>query len=176
MFSIKLTASLQRTIGLRGEMLLDPFPSEEPLGNWLAKDFPLGHRTAYVFMSEPTLLSFILFQGETRLTVESFPQLLVGGLEQLLVMHGIPRNVIKGVIARYGVCAYAKPDSRSDVASLNSTAGRYQWLVDSNGGLGICDLNAIIKKMNNMPQKRLGWRSSWEVSQARLAVLRPSQT
>ena len=66
MIYLKCTGDVQKAIGLRKENLADALPSEAPLGNWYVHRFDLTRGQAYIFMSEATLLSFILFQGKNR--------------------------------------------------------------------------------------------------------------
>lgn len=53
----------------------------------------------------------------------------------------------------------------------NDLVQRYQWMVEFDGGLDRCDLTRIIMATNDMPQRRLGWRTSWEVTQSKLQLL-----
>ena len=44
------------------------------------------------------------------------------------------------------------------------------WYVNLDGGLDKCDLTRIIMGTNGMPQRRLGWRTPWEVNQSQLLL------
>ena len=44
------------------------------------------------------------------------------------------------------------------------------WYVNLDGGLDKCDLTRIIMGTNGMPQRRLGWRTSWEVTKSKLLL------
>lgn len=170
MLFLKCTAQVQKALGLPKTHITDALPSEAPLGNWYVNRFELGRRKAHLFMSEPTLLSFILLQGKTPVTVETLPQMLIGGLEQLLDMGGVGEDAIKQALAHYHTGAFAKTDSRSDLGSLNDLMLRYQWIIERDGGLAHCDLTRIIMATNDMPQRRLGWCSSWEVTRSKLQL------
>lgn len=121
-------------------------------------------------MSEPTLLSFILLQGQKPVTVESLPSMMLAGLAQLLQMRGFSEDAIERATVQYHEGIYARTDSRPDLGSLNDLVQRYQWLVERDGGLDNCDLTGIIMGTNDMPQRRLGWRTSWEVTQSKLQI------
>ena len=60
MLYLKCTGIVQKDLGLPKTLLAEPVPTSAPLGNWYVNRFDLGRRKAYVFMSETTLLSFIL--------------------------------------------------------------------------------------------------------------------
>ena len=83
MLYLKCTQEVQKVVGLRKENLAMAEPSDAPLGNWYVNRFNLGRRKAYIFMSETTLLSFILFQGKRPVTTESLPSMLLAGLQQV---------------------------------------------------------------------------------------------
>jgi len=168
MLYLKCTQEVQKVVGLHKANLASPEPSEAPLGNWYVNRFNLGRRKAYIFMSETTLLSFILFQGKKPVTIESLPNMLLAGLEQLLQMKGLPASAIDQAFKHYDAGLYAKTDSRSDLGSLNDLVNNYQWRVESEGGLSHCDLTGIIMSINDMPQRRIGWQTSWDAVQSRL--------
>jgi hypothetical protein len=168
MLYLKCTQEVQKVVGLRKENLATPEPSESPLGNWYVNRFNLDQRKAYIFMSEATLLSFILFQGKKPVTIESLPNMLLGGLDQLLQMKGLPASAIDKAFEHYDAGLYAKTDSRSDLGSLNDLVNHYQSRVYVEGGLSRCDLTGIMMSVNGMPQRRIGWKNSWDVVQAKL--------
>lgn len=165
MLYLKCTQEVQKAVGLRKENLAESQPSTAPLGNWYVNRFGLGQRKAYIFMSETTLLSFILFQGRKPVTVESLPNIFLAGLDQLLQMKGLPKPAIDMAFEHYDSGLYAKTDSRSDLGSMNDLVLNYQSRVEYEGGLARCDLSHIIMSINNMPQRRIGWQTSWSVVQ-----------
>jgi hypothetical protein len=168
MFYLKCTGSVQKALGLPKALVADAQPNPAPFGNWYVNRFAIGQRKAYLFMSETTLLSFFLLQGKKPMTVESLPTMLLAGLAQLLEMRGFGQHAIARAVLHYHDGVYAKTDSRSDLGSLNDLVQRYQWLIDRDGGLAHCDLTRIIMGTNAMPQRRLGWCSSWEATQGKL--------
>jgi len=46
----------------------------------------------------------------------------------------------------------------------------YQWAIERDGGLARCDLTRIIMKLNEMPQRRLKWATSWDLTQSALSL------
>jgi hypothetical protein len=171
MLHLKCTGIVQKILKLPKSMLAEALPNPAPLGNWYVNRFDIGRRKAYVFMSETTLLSFILFQGKKPVTVETLPTMLLAGLAQLLNMHGFSEDAIERAMVHYQDGFFARTNSRHDLGSLNDLVQRYQWIIESDGGLDHCDLTSIIMGTNNMPQRRLGWCTSWEVTQSKLLLL-----
>lgn len=169
MLYLKCTADVQKVVGLRRENLADAGITDAPLGNWYINRFVSGGRNVYIFMSESTLLSFILFQGQKPVTVQSLPNMLLGGLQQLLEMRGLPRAAINRALAHYESGIFAKTDSRSALGSMNDLVRSYQQMIEFDGGLASCDLTDIIMKLNEMPQRKLDWHNSWDVVQAKLS-------
>lgn len=170
MLYLKCTGIVQKALGLHKTLLADAEPTSAPLGNWYVNRFDIGRRKAHVFMSETTLLSFILLQGKTPVTTETLPTMMLAGLTQLLQMRGIGEDAIERAMAHYHDGLFAKTDSRPDLGSLNDLVQRYQWMIEFDGGLNQCDLTRIIMGTNDMPQRRLGWCTSWEVTQSKLQL------
>lgn len=171
MLYLKCTGAVQKTLGLSKTLFTDALPSEAPLGNWYIHQFDVGRRKAYIFMSEATLLSFILFQGKKSVSAESLPNMLLAGLEQLLQMRGISQDAINRALLPYHEGRFARTNSRSDLGSLNDLVQRYQWIIEEDGGLDQCDLTQIIMGTNAMPQRRLGWCTSWEITESKVQLL-----
>ena len=170
MHYLKCTANVQKALDLPKKLLLDATPTLAPLGNWYVNRCDIGKRMVHVFMSDTTLLSFLLLQGQKPVTVKTLPVMFVGGLAQLLQMRGFGEGVVAWTMAHYHQGQFAKTDSRADLGSLNDLVHRYQWVVEQHGGLAHCDLTRIIMGTNDTPQRRLGWCTSWEAVEAKLPV------
>lgn len=171
MLYLKCTAQVQSIIGLTSSQLSQAEPSVAPLGNWYINRFPLRRRKAFVFMSETTLLSFVLLQGKKPVTVETLPLMLLAGLERLLTMRGLPADAVERALAHYDTGAFSKTGNRSDLGSLNDLVFPDQHIVHHRGGLDQSDLTDIIMRINETPQQRLGWCNSWEVTESKLLDL-----
>ena len=171
MLLMKCTAEVQQHIGLPKKQLLASVDSDAPLGHWMVNRFPIERRQAFIFMSENTLLSFILLKGRVGLTPQRLPEMLLAGLEQLLQMKGFAEAEIDRALQTYAVAGYAKNDNRSAMGCMKELVWNYQALIDYHGGLEHCDLSQIIFKVNATPQRTLGWASSWDVVQSKLGRL-----
>lgn len=57
-----------------------------------------------------------------------------------------------------------------NIESLNDLVNHYQWRVEREGGLSQCDLTGIIMSVNDMPQRRIGWQTSWDAAQGKLCL------
>lgn len=170
MLFLKCTASIQKIVGLRKENLADAVETDAPLGNWYVNQFKADRKQMFIFMSESTLLSFILFKGKKPVTAESLPNMLLAGLQQLLEMRGLPIAAVEKALLHYESGAYAKTDSRSSLGTLNDMVHIYRHMIEVSGGLASCDLTGIIMKINEMPQRKLDWSNSWVVTRAKLEL------
>lgn len=170
MLYLQCTAAVQKAIGLRKENLAEAGATDAPLGNWYVNRFVADRRSMFIFMSEPTLLSFVLFQGVKPVTAHSLPTMLLAGLRQLLEMRGLPESAIDRALVHYETGIYAKTDSKSALGSLNDLVQCYGHSIESQGGLASCDLTAIIMGINRMPQRKLAWRDAWEATDAKLGL------
>lgn len=169
MYLLKCTQAAQKAIGLRRASRVEDVACTAPLGNWYVNRIELDGTGAFLFMSETTLLSFVLYQGKKAVTTETLPVMHLMGLAQLLDFLGIDRQTIERVVDLHDRGFYAKTDNRSTLGSMNDLAATYQFIVDREGGLDACDLTSIILQLNSMPQRTLGWRTSREALQASLA-------
>lgn len=170
MLYLKCTAIVRKTVGLKDDNLLEAEPSDAPLGNWYVHRFKTGRRNVFIFMSEETLLSFVLLQGKKPVTLLSLPHMMLAGLEQLLTMRGLSEIAIKRALEPYEAGLYAKTDNRSSLGSLNDLINCYKHCIDIEGGLEHCDLTGIIMQLNEMPQRKLDWHSSWDIAQSKLCT------
>lgn len=171
MLFLKCTNAVQRHLRLKKDNLADATPNDAILGNWYINRFPLERRYAFIFMSDATLLSFILFQGKRPVTSETIPQMFMGGLQQLLEMRGFDKPTIDLIMKPYEVGLYAKTDNQSDLGSLTDLVKCYQYSIENEGGLSRCDLTSIIMDTNAMPQRKLKWGTSWETTNHRIALV-----
>jgi len=122
MLYLKCTNEVQKTIGLKKANLAAASSSEAALGNWYINRFVIGRTNIFIFMSDVTLLSFILFQGKKPVTAERLPNMMLGGLDQLLKMRSFSDLSIHKALEPYTVGLFAKTDSRSDlVPSMTSS-------------------------------------------------------
>jgi hypothetical protein len=142
--------------------------ADAPLGNWYIHRFNIKRRNIFIFMSESTYLSFVLYQGRKPVTATTLPEVMLAGMKQLLQMGGYTEVVIESVLMFYHSGLFTKTDSRSVLGVLNDLVLCYQTAIDADGGMDSCDLTSIIMEMNKMPQRTLQWSNSWEAVQAKL--------
>jgi hypothetical protein len=88
--------------------LLQAGDTDALLGNWSVTDFGVDRRHAFIFMSDKTLLSFLLLEGKTKFDLLNLQVLLVNGLAQLLQFMAIPQESIDAGIADLEVMAITK--------------------------------------------------------------------
>ena len=169
MVYLKCTGEVQKALGLRKDQLAEPQTVAAPLGSWYVHRFSVGRTRFFLFMSEVSLLSFLLFQGGKPVNVQTLPPMFMAGLSQLLSMKGVDAVRIENAIASYHTGLFSKTDSRTKLGSMNDLVRCYTTMIESQGGLDSCDLTAIIMKINEMPQRVLGWKTSWDVTFAALA-------
>ena len=69
------------------------------------------------------------------MTPQRLPDMLIGGLVQLLQLRGLPGEVIARAIDPYVECRYAQNDNRAVIGCMNDLVWRYQSMIDHMGGL-----------------------------------------
>ena len=169
MLYLKCTAEVQKAIGLSKGALSEATPASAPLGHWYVHRFSVGRTRFFLFMSEVSLLSFVLHKGRKPVTAETLPGLFLAGLSQLLDMKGMDAATIEQTVAPYLSGRFAKTDSRKTLGCMNDLVFHYSAMVEQQGGLASCDLFSIILSANEIPQRTLGWKISWDVTESLIA-------
>jgi hypothetical protein len=168
MLYLKCTAEVLKRLKLKRDTVDLAPPSDAVLGHWYVNLFPLGRKSALICMNEDTLLSFILFEGQRKLDAVALPDMFSAGLSQLLQMGGYDAPNIARVLAPYTTVLCAKTDSRSAVGSMNDLVALYRHHIELGGGLSRCNLSGIIMDLNDMPQRPVGWSTSWKAARQRI--------
>ena len=142
------------------------------LGNWSATNFLVDRRRVFLFMSDKTLLSFVLTEGEKKFDLARLQPLLENGLAQLLTFMKVPPQSVEAAVADLDVISLTKTKDRALVGNLNALANDYSQHIWQQGGLRSCNLTAIILGVNDGPQRRLGWSSAARITHELLAAER----
>ena len=94
MFQLRCTGKVIKTLGLKPQDLFDAKMSDSLLGDWYVNEFFLDRRKTFIFMSEKTLLSFIIY-GIKKSNLGDFPA-------RLHLRHRVVAAVF-GVISMLGM-------------------------------------------------------------------------
>lgn len=164
MLYLKCTTEVQKAIGLRKADVADATVSTSMLGHWYVHRFAVGRNRCFLFMSEVTLLSFVLYQGRKPVNAQTLPQMFLTGLVQLLDFMEVDADTIARALHEYREGRFSKTDSRKILGSMNDLVHCYCAMVEAQGGLAVCDLTGTIMKINNMPQRTLHWATSRELT------------
>ena len=169
MIQIRCTQKVIKGLRLKEEDLCDVKQPTGLLGNWYTNLFILDRRKTLIFMSERTLLSFIVF-GIRKDNTKDLPIVFYNGLRQLLLIEGLDNDVISNVSKDCREIELTKTTSRSLIGNLNDLVYLYKDFILTDGGLDSCDLDSIIRKINRTPQKNLGWANSAETAREILSL------
>jgi hypothetical protein len=169
MIQIRCTQKVIEQLRLKQEDLCDVKETSSLLGNWYTNLFILDRRKTLIFMSERTLLSFMIF-GIRKANIKGLPIVFHNGLRQLLLIEELDNNVISNVVKDCREIEFTRTTSRSLIGNLNDLINLYKGLILTGGGLDSCDLDSIIKKINRTPQKNLGWANSAEIAREILSL------
>lgn len=162
---LKCTKKVRDFCGIQSEEVLASEPTL--LGDWYVNMFTVDRKKTLIFMNEQTLLSFICF-GLKKSNCSDLGLILRRGIEQLLTMEAISVSQIDMLLKEYISLGYANTDSRSALGNMNDLTYLYKHAILDNGGFESCNLNEIIRQMNRMPQRKLGWKDSVSSLQEKL--------
>jgi hypothetical protein len=163
MLQLRCTKKVLDQFGISPKSLVEPEASDAPLGNWCVNMVTIERRKTLIFMSERTLLSFLIF-GVRKGNSTDLGELFVRGLFQLLELEGFAEAQIEGALGKDRLLTLSKSHNRKALGNLNDLQQKYQHHVAYDGGFQHCDLWQIISSTNRMPQKNLGWKYSIEVA------------
>ena len=163
MLQLRCTAKARKLAKIKDKDLVDPFPDNTVLGGWYLNVFQLGRRKAFIFMSERTLLSFIIF-GVRSDNLKNFTNSFQVGVIQVMEMIGANPDQIKRVLTEYDSYCYTKTISKSVIGNMNDLVDLYQHFVWHEGGLEHCDIGEIIYRINRTPQRNIDWNYSATLS------------
>jgi hypothetical protein len=166
---LQCTHSVLKHFGVRPKDLRQADESDALLGNWSVTNFVVDRRHAFLFMSDRTLLSFMLLEGKMRFDLSKVQGLLQGGLSQLLAFAQFSPDQIQSAVAGLDVIAVTRTKDRALLGNLTSLADEYQHRICVSGGFAACDLTQITLSVNEGPQRRLGWSSSFDITRELLA-------
>lgn len=175
MIHLQCTQAVLKILGVKPAELRQAEDTDALLGNWTVTDLVIDRRHAYLFMSDKTLLSFILLEGKRRLALSNVQDMLLAGLSQLLGFLEVPPADVARVLNQLDVVAITKTKDRSLLGNLTSLADEYQQRVHFLGGIDRCDLTKVILRANSGPQRRLGWVTSTEITREILGLKTPGK-
>ena len=163
MLQLRCTKKILDQFNISRDTLSDPEPTEATLGNWYVNIATIDRRKTLVFMSERTLLSFLLF-GARRRNSKGLGELFLHGLIQLLELEGFTEKQISSVIGRDGIISITKTDNQKALGNMNDLIRIYEHKIWYAHGFKHCDLWQIISSTNRMPQKNIGWSYSIDMA------------
>jgi hypothetical protein len=163
---LQCTKAIQRTLGIGG--LAEAPVAESVLGNWTVNNVPLGGRRAFLFMSDRSLLSFPLMEGQRAVEAHHMLGFLVHGISKLLDELNAPKRAAALLLRDTDDVVLTKAPNRSLLAVHSAIAADYFHRVERAGGIARCKLGEIITTVNETPRSKLSWSTSFEVTLALL--------
>jgi hypothetical protein len=163
---LQCTKSVQRKRGIAG-------PAEAPvaesvLGNWTVNHVPVGERRAFLFMSDRSLLSFPLLEGQRAVETHHMLDFLAHRITQLLESLNAPKRAMARLLRDTDEVVLTKAPNRLLLAIHSAIATDYFHRVNRAGGVDRCNLGEIIAAVNETPRSKLNWSTSFEVTLALL--------
>jgi hypothetical protein len=155
-FYLKCPSKVLARAKLKKELLAVAQPTDATLGNWCVTMFQIDETNVLVYMSERSLLSFMLTEGE-RITPEKLATAFQNGLYQTLKMEGFEAAEIDRLLAEGEEGMYSRLDNASVTGMLTAIAESYRYLIDDAGGLRRCSIGAIVHHVNSTPRKPIGF-------------------
>lgn len=87
----------------------------------------------------------------------TLPTIFMAGLAPMLAVQALSVDSITQAVEQCGAGRNAKTDSCKNLDSMNHLVRCDSTMVEVPGGLEAWDLTAIIRKINQKPQRTLAW-------------------
>jgi len=133
----------------------EPASSQAALGNWYVNLLTIDRRKTLIFMSERTLLSFLLF-GVRKDNAKNLGELFTRGLVQLLELEEFTEQHIRKVFGMDGLITISRTNDRQALGNMNDLMRMYEFKIRYGGGFQHCDLWDVIRSTNRTPQRTIG--------------------
>jgi hypothetical protein len=136
-------------------------PSSSPLGDWYGHLFTIERRKCVIFINEPTLFvcpALDIAKSECRQIVPFFKKTLAQTL-RVMEFDDRAQEWIEGQVESMQL---GRTTNRSTRGSLNNRIADTQFLVPWLGGLEICDIGEITRRLNETPMKPIRYSNGLE--------------
>jgi hypothetical protein len=166
MLTFKCTKKVQDYLGVKpAELVCTSENKTTLLGAWYVNQLIIDRHKVFLFMNEKTLLSFISIGiKKTKHLREDFPSTFLYHFFILAKLLDFPLTNTGKLIDDYCQSEFRKTDNKSLLGNMNDLAFLYQNFILHDGGFNHCDLSEIILKVNQTPQRNLGWKNSMDIS------------
>ncbi len=133
-----------------------------PLGSWHANLLTLDRRKCVLFTNDLTRYSFLV-TGLRKPDFQVLDEVFRQSLFKSLINDGFNQEQIEKVLDEIREISFTKTSSRSVLGSMNDIADIIKWTLPAEGGLANTDTVALMKKMNRMLMKPIGYKYAVEV-------------
>lgn len=166
MLILKCTKKVQDYLSLSIADMADKHEqSNSLLGPWYVNQIIIDRRKVFLFMNEKTLLSFITTGSrKTKTLKQDLPTIFMHQFFQLMKLMELPLEKSNQIMNDYFLPEFRKTDSRTLLGNMNDLAQLYEHTICYQGGFSHCNLSEIIFKINQTPQRNLGWRYSTDIA------------
>lgn len=168
MLQLKCTQKVLKELGIKPSAARAAREPNSRLGHWYVNLFTVDRRKTFLFMNERTFLSFVTF-GIKKSNVQEMPAVFLRGLVQLLMLEEFKPAEIERALTGYETYEIVPTDSRKVLGNMNELMFHYQHHILWEGGFRSCSLDGILHRVNNMPQRNIGWAYSTTVTRELLA-------
>jgi len=153
---IRCTNKLQKEMGLKKTDLREDEPVFSYLGSWHANLIHIDRRKCILFVNDKTLFNFIA-PDVGRTQIRELGALFRGYLQCVLAEEDLDESVKRKIMMEYDDVGFAKTNSKRALGSMNDLAFHYKYHILEEGGVHSCMVPSIIRQLNRMPLKAIGY-------------------
>ncbi len=127
------------------------------LGSWHANLIHIDRRKTVLFVNDKTLFNFIA-PDVSRDQLRGLSALFKHCLLCVLSEEGVAETLKNKILAEYSDTVYECSTNRRVLGSMNDLAFHYKLNVLESGGVHSPRVPGIIRKLNRMPMKAIGFQ------------------
>jgi hypothetical protein len=159
---IRCTKKLQTAMGIKPEALVQYEVESSLLGSWHANLLVINRSKCVLFVNDKTRFSFIIpavQKGQWHKLDTLFKELL----QCVLADEGFDTSIIQQVLSEYDQIGFANTSNRNVIGSMNDLAYHYPVRIEEAGGVHSPMIPEIIRNVNRVPFKAVGFTYPIEV-------------
>ncbi|MBN2526415.1 MAG: hypothetical protein JXR76_08475 [Deltaproteobacteria bacterium] len=154
MLQFRLTQKVRQLFAFTDEMLSEPVAGDAFLGNWYADIIRIEQWDALLFMSEKTLLSFVLLDVRAD-HADKMANGFVNGLEHMLQEEKFAERSIRRIFEGVDVMEITAVTDEGIASRMQRTGQQYGALAAQAATLSNWDILDVMKEVNRTANEML---------------------
>jgi uncharacterized protein DUF6933 len=156
---LRLTSKLLAEVG--AEHASDVAGKPSPLGDWYGHVFTIERRKSLIFINEPTLF-VCLIVGVVRADYRPILTCFKTALGATLSIMQFSEREVQWVMSQHDEMQIGRATNRTMMGCLVNRVSDARFRVAAEGGLDLCNIDAVTIELNRTPMKPIRYGNGLE--------------